>query len=163
MPKMDSQQVAAEDYIQQNVILSQKQIEITGPKTEVEKIENVYAAVEIVEPLTKTSVFDCQINVEDANGNEPKYLTVGQEAQTIKMTVPILKRKELPISVGFINQPEAYEASPPKVTFSPEKITVAGPEDTINAITELNLGSINFETLSPDENILTFDISRCQA
>lgn len=158
-PQIDSQQVAAKDYIQQNEILSQGQIKITGPKSEVEKIDKVYASVEINEPLTQTTVFDCQIKVEDSTGNEPKYLEVGQEDQVVKMTVPILKRKELPLAVDFINQPEDYMVMPPNVSFSPEKIMIAGPESAVDSMTVLKLGKIDFEALSPDENTFSFDVS----
>lgn len=158
-PQIDSPQVAADDYMQQNAILSQTQIKITGPKTEIEKIEKVYATIQISEPLTQTMVFDCQIKVVDSSGNEPKYLEIGQEDQAVKMTVPILKRKELPVTAEFINQPEDYLTAPLKLSFSPEKISIAGPESTVDAMTELNLGKIDFEQLSPDENTFTFDIS----
>lgn len=158
-PQIDSSQITQEDYIQQNALLSQKQIKITGPKTEVEKIENVYASVEIREPLRQTTVFDCNIKVADLSGNEPKYLEVGQEDQVVKMTVPILKRRELPLTVDFVNMPANYMQTPPKVTFSPEKISIAGPEETVDAMGTLNLGKINFEVLSPDENTFKFPIS----
>lgn len=158
-PDIISPQVAAEDYMQQNAILSQSQIKVTGPKTEIEKIDKVYARIEISQPLTQTTAFDCQIHAVDSNGNEPKYLDIGQENQTIQMTVPILKRKELPVTAEFINVPTDYLMSPLEMKFSPEKISIAGPEATVDTMTHLNLGKIDFEKLSPDENTFTFDVS----
>lgn len=158
-PDIVSPQVAADAYMQQNAILSQSQIKITGPKTEIKKIDKVYARIEISEPLTQTTAFDCQIQAVDSNGNEPKYLEVGQENQTVQMTVPILKRKELPVTADFVNAPKDYLTSPLEMKFSPETISIAGPEATVDGMTQLNLGKINFEKLSPDENTFNFDVS----
>lgn len=158
-PDIISPQVAADDYMQQNEVLSQSQIKVTGPKTEIEKIDKVYARIEISDPLTQTTTFDCQVQAVDSNGNEPKYLEIGQENQTVQMTVPILKRKELPVTAEFINAPQDYLTSSLEMKFSPETISIAGPETAIDSMMQLNLGKIDFEKLSPDENTFTFDVS----
>lgn len=156
-PQIIPTDVAEDGYIQDAEILSIKQLKVTGPKLEVDKISRVYAMVQLNASLTQTATFDCQIKILDSSGHEPKYLDYSDN-EKVEMTIPVLKEKELPFKVSFKNQPTGYLSIPLGVTVYPEKITIAGPESAIDEMSAIDLGDIDFSELSIEKNIFKFPI-----
>ena len=58
-----------------------------------------------------------------------------------------LKKKEVPVTLSFINVPEGFPVNQLDFTISNETIEVAGPESNIDQYREISLGQIDIRTL----------------
>ena len=87
----------------------------------------------------------------DAEGNEVPSDYITMSSDTASVTVPLLKTKRLPITVDFLNVPEDFPLDELRYTLSKEDLLVAGPESSINSMTELSVGYIDFRDLDGGE------------
>lgn len=127
-------------------------IEITGPRTEIEKIDRVVAESQVNKTLAKTESFDAVIKLLDQNDNELALEHFTIPKSTIKISVPIFKSKDVPVRAEFTNVPDAYKASPIPHSLSVDMITVIGPPDIIDTLTEITLSPIDFDNISIENN-----------
>ena len=127
-------------------------ITITGPRTELEKIARVVAVADVNAQLKATTTFDANINLYDANGEKVDASNFTLSVSKVKITVPILKQKEVPVKVTFSNVPKAYNEKDISHSVSTGKVTVMGPESTIDTIKSVSLAPIDFFSISKDNN-----------
>ena len=125
-------------------------ISITGPRTELEKISRVVAHVDVNETLEISRNFDAEILLYDADGNTLDKNAFNIPTNTVKVTVPILKRKTVPVVVTFSNAPEYYHSRPISHTASISEITILGPESTMADIESVSLSPIDFDLITVD-------------
>ncbi len=136
---------------------SDSTISVTGARTELEKIARVVAVADVNSQLKNTSSFDADIHLYDAEGKELDKSAYSLSVSKVKITVPILKQKEVPIKVTFSNKPKAYANKDISYTASAQKVTIMGPESSIDTIESVSLAPINFDSVSKDNN--SFDVA----
>ena len=124
---------------------------ISGPESDVSKVASCVVRPEKAGGITKTEVLTADLILLDAEGNEvpSDYITMSSDAASV--TVPLLKTKRLPITVDFLNVPEDFPLDELRYTLSKEDLLVAGPESSINSMTELSVGYIDFRDLDGGE------------
>lgn len=132
-------------------------ITITGPRTELGKIAKVVAVADVNAQLKATTTFDANIHLYDANGEKVDASNFTLSVSKVKITVPILKQKEVPVKVTFSNVPKAYNEKDISHSVSTGKVTVMGPESTIDTIKSVSLAPIDFFSISKDNN--SFDVA----
>ena len=137
--------VIGDDYV--NV----QSVTISGPESDVSKVASCVVRPEKAGGITKTEVLTADLILLDAEGNEvpSDYITMSSDAASV--TVPLLKTKRLPITVDFLNVPEDFPLDELRYTLSKEDLLVAGPESSINSMTELSVGYIDFRDLDGGE------------
>lgn len=137
--------VIGDDYV--NV----QSVTISGPESDVSKVASCVVRPEKAGGITKTEVLTADLILLDAEGNEvpSDYITMSSDAASV--TVPLLKTKRLPITVDFLNVPEDFPLDELRYTLSKEDLLVAGPESSINSMTELSVGYIDFRDLDSGE------------
>lgn len=132
-------------------------ITITGPRTELAKIAKVVAVADVNAQLKATTTFDANINLYDANGEKVDASNFTLSVSKVKITVPILKQKEVPVKVTFSNVPKAYNEKDISHSVSTGKVTVMGPESIIDTIKSVTLEPIDFFSISKNNN--SFDVA----
>lgn len=143
--------VLGEEYVNvQNVM-------VTGPETEMEQIQRCVARTTVEYPLDGTEVISAPLVLLDKNGVEVEDAHLRLSSDTADVTIPILKVKTLPLTVSFINVPSGFPIEKLKYTLSMQEVQVAGPENIIKTMDELNLGYIDFRDL--DLGDYTFNLS----
>lgn len=125
-------------------------ISITGPRAELEKISRVVAQVDVNAVLETSRNFDAEIFLYDAEGKTLDKTAFNIPTNTVKVTVPILKQKTVPLVVTFSNVPEYYSERPISNTASVSQITILGPESTMADIDSISLSPIDFDLISVD-------------
>ena len=130
-------------------------VEITGPRKELEKIAKVVAITDASEAISVTKSYDARIVLYDADGNKIDTKNFVLSSDTIKITVPILLEKTLPVKAAFKNTPDAYLKTPISHTVSINEITVLGPESTVSEMEFIALSAIDFDTISAGNKTFT--------
>lgn len=122
-------------------------IEVSGPKSEVERVKRVVAEVDIT-GITGTTTRTCTLRLTNSDGEE---ITSSQLEYTGKdtdfsVTVTTLSTKLVGISFDVSEAaPEGYSLA--SISYKPETVTIAGEESDIRSIYNL---SIPASALNPD-------------
>jgi len=135
-----------------------KTVKLTGPETDINKIAKVVARANVNKTLDATASFDADIVYFDESDQEitSKYIKPGIEST--KVIINILKKKTVPVKVGFTTTPAAYVTTAISHTLSAKSLELAGPAETIDQLSELEVGKIDFAKLDIDSNVFTFEL-----
>ncbi|MBR5321831.1 MAG: hypothetical protein IKU41_08345, partial [Clostridia bacterium] len=152
--------VAADGLVAENGVVSGTEsdtVTITGPRSIVNTIETVKALAEVNKTLSVSESFDANIILYDASGNVIETNNLTLSAKKVKVTVPISKKKSVPVKVEFSNIPAGFDSSSVPVSVDHTKVTVIGAPDTVDKTTEVVLSAIDITTVS--ESNFKFDVS----
>ncbi len=152
----DDFEIAGEGFSCGDINLSETSVTITGPSTQVNRVEKVVAEVVLEESLTSNKSAETQVvPLDDKSKSDFEYLTMNVEK--VIVTIPILRVKELNASVTFKNAPDSLLLNPLKYSITPNIAEFNVLVDDYDKTTEYVVGSINFKELSPTSNTFTFD------
>lgn len=147
-------------YYLNSPTLSSDSVTVSGPKQVVDKVAKVMVPYEQDKtPLTETKHFTARLVMLDADGNEIKNDRISLSMESVDVTCNVLSRRVLPLKVDFANKPYGMMNLLSRVSIEPEEIEVAGPEDAFANISEINLPTIDFSTISPTNNEFDVDVS----
>lgn len=133
-------------------------VDVTGPRSEVEKIEKVVARVENTETLEASQSYSSTLILLDKEGKEMDSSTLSLSFKTVNVTVPINKMKTVPLKVDFANVSEYYAKNPLDYSLDVKQLNIVGPAEAVDDISEFVVGTINFNDISPDKAEFTFDL-----
>lgn len=152
--------VAANGLIAESAVVSGTEsdtVTITGPRTVINQIETVKALATVNKTLSESTSFDADIILYDAKGKEISTDNITLNTTKVKVTVPISKKKIIPVKVEFTNTPEGFSSSLVPVTIDHKSVTVIGTPATVDKTTEILLSGIDITTVSESNN--KFDVS----
>ena len=139
-----------EGYILNQEIVYPQMVTVTGPATEMQEVYTATATLTFDKPLSQTASYNPEIKLKNKNGEEIAVsTTIKLSEDYTSVTLPVLKKKNVPVTLDFINVPAGFDLDSIKYEISPEDIELAGPVTTINSLKELHLGYIDMETLEP--------------
>ena len=152
--------IVPDGYTYNEPTLSSQSVVISGPATEVNRIQRVVASVKIDGPMTATpaSPLVASVTPETSSGEAPRYVTIKGGGE-ITMSIQVLKIKELPTSINFTNAPSAYASAHLPYTVSPSTVRVAGNPDTIDSLQSLVVGTVDFSKLGENGGTFNFKAS----
>lgn len=157
-PEIDHKgSLVPEGYLTSDIIfLGSNVVKATGPESEINRIERVVAYVSVENQLKQNTTLEATLLADTVNGQGLKFVTFDKQNDIVHITVPVYKRAELPVSVGFINKPSDYVGNIPfKVTITPEKAAFGIPESKLNNMTDFEISSIDFTKLNNAQNEFT--------
>lgn len=130
---------------------SDNSIKISGPKTETDKIARVVARVEKQETIKKTTSYDAEIVLLDAQDNEldTKLYTLG--ISKVKVSKVVYKKKTVSVIPTFANAPANFESTV-KYKLSDEKIEIMGEPEIIDGIEKIQLPTIDLTKVSKENS-----------
>lgn len=132
-------------------------VAITGPRSELSKIARVVAVAKVNETLSATESFSAALHLYDADGNELDSGVYSIPTEEVKITVPILKQKVLPLKVTFANKPDYYTKNDVPYNVSATRVTVLGPATTVDELDAISLAPIDFDSITSSNN--KFDVA----
>ena len=137
--------------------LSESSVTITGPSTEINRIEKVVANLELEKPLSSNKSADAEIILlSDNNRSDFKYVTTNIDK--VVLTIPVLQTKELETTVAFKNAPDNFVVTPLSYTVSPAKDLFNISVDDYEKTVDYSIGTIDFKTLSPSNRVFAFQV-----
>ena len=93
---------------------------MTGPETQVNKIEKVVARAQASGMLRQSITVDANLAALTKDGEIPKYITYNRQSEVVQVTVPVYKIATLPVECSFSGKPSDYVDNVPfDVTISP--------------------------------------------
>ena len=147
--------VVSEGYTSGNINLSETSVTVTGPSTEINRIEKVIAKLVLNKSLSSNKSADAEIVLlNDKNKSDFKYVTLSKDK--VVLTIPVLQTKELETIVAFKNAPNNFMVTPLSYTVSPAKDLFNISVDDYDKTVDFTVGTIDFRTLSPSNHVFTF-------
>ena len=132
-------------------------ITISGPRTTVNSIDKVVAVAQVNKTLEFSETFDASILLFDDEGKKINQKDLSLSATNVKVTVPISKKKTVPVVVQFTNLPNGFANSTVKTIVNHSEVTVIGTPDAVDKTTSVSLSPIDITKVSLDSS--TFDVS----
>ena len=129
------------------VLLSDDEVSISGPETEIKKIDKVVIEDTIDEELTDSRKSKYDVKLLDAFGEELSATEgINITPSQVTATVSVLQMKYVDVGLSTSNGPSSSAISE-FYSIEPDKISIAGESDTIKGITTVNTDELDFSTL----------------
>ncbi len=151
-----------EGYTNFDPIASLSNVTVSGPATEINKITKILAEVTLDYSLTETTALEAELKAVTENGSKAKYVTFDDDISEFTVTIPVSKVVELPVSVRYLNMPEYYNDNMLEVNFYPKTVKVAAAQSVLDEMESLNIGTIDFNTLTNKNNKFTFSLAEIE-
>ena len=141
-----------------NINLSETSVTVTGPSTEINRIEKVVARLVLEKSLSSNKSADAEIVLlNDKDKSDFKYVTMNIDK--VVLTIPVLQVKELRTVAAFKNAPDNFVVTPLEYTVSPAKDFFNISVDDYEKTTEFTIGTIDYRNLAPSNHVFTFSAS----
>lgn len=147
-------------------VLKEGKVIVRGPNQVRERIAKVVAKPESAEALAETTVFTAQLMALDADGNKLDLTILNPNdletsLQTVQVTVPVEKYREVSFTPVFQNAPTAYKDASKWMTISPSSVGLWGPPDAVDKFAEeiKNLGTVDFDKLDGSSTSLKIPLN----
>lgn len=153
---------AVEGLVAENPVVSDSNsaaLTFKGSRSNIEKIAKVVAVAEVNEVLDKTKSYTAFLKAYDSEEKELSLANYtittadGLTVEGVEISVPISKTKTVPVKAQFVNAPKAYQNKAIPHVLSETKLDIIGPPETIESITEISLGEIDFDQISEDNQV----------
>ena len=131
----------AEGYMLGDIEYEPRSITVSGPQSVLETIDRVYVEVELMD-LDATRTVEAPFTLRDADGNEIAKDGLEFDFDTVTVTIPISKVKDVPIYVTLI---EGAGATRENTSIKPSEspITIAGDAATVDGINRIEVGPVD--------------------
>ena len=129
------------EYYLDSIIPSPATITLTGSASLIDKVTRVEAQSTRHGTISESLETGSVISVYGAGGVISEGITPSTNSVTVN--IRILKQKELPLKFSITNCPPNFDLNSLKYDIYPQKIKVASPNDSIDNISEFDLGAIN--------------------
>lgn len=151
---------AAEGLVAETAVVSGTEndtLTIKGPRTVMNKIDAVVAYAEVNKTLSESTTYDAEIRLYDEDGNEVDKTNLTVSETAVKVTVPISKRKTVPVAADFTKLPEGFTKSSLACTVDHETVNIIGTPEAIDKITQITLSPIDLTSVSISSS--SFEVS----
>lgn len=151
-----------EGYIVGVPQMDQNRVEISGPESVVSQITSAMLKIDVSDSISEISTY-ADIILYDVHGKEISNKSITMNTNIVKVTVPILTTKDVPIeveTVGLGTPAEGYKATG-KVDQSIKWVTIAGEEKTIAGINKIVVPATDLDITGDTQNLVkTYSIKR---
>lgn len=128
----------AEGYMVSSATLDQTLIEVSGPKSVVERIS--YAGVEIdVSDATTNQSANLDIALYDKDDNPVDPDNLKTNVNYVRMTVEVLATKEVPVEVNYMGVPADGYMATGVVLSEPATVKIAGTAYALSSISKISI------------------------
>ena len=134
-------------YLIQDELVNPAQVTITGPEAEVSRISRCEIRTEVSEKLKETYSKKSAIVLLDKNGTEISSDNITMDVSEATVTIPVLKIRDIPVELQFINVPDHFPLDELNFTLSKEEIPVAGVEASVDKYASILLDHIDFKQM----------------
>lgn len=142
----------AEGYVIMGNSLDQNTIQISGPKSHVEKVS--YAGLRVdVSGAINTQSANAEIILYDAEGKPVESERLHKTVNYIRMEVEILPFKEVPVEAGFTGIPEQGYLATGEVKCDPETVRIAGSVTALAGIKKIVIPESDLDITGAVSNV----------
>lgn len=135
-------------------------ISISGPASVIDPVKRAVVEVSMDGVISDINM-QTQIKLLDEEGNEISSSNIKKNIESVKVTVPILKTKEVPVSYQTTGTPEDGYVMTGNTTCVPGTIVIAGKESALAEIDEIEIPASELDVTDATESVTkTVDIRK---
>ncbi len=149
----------AEGYKFNTVTLDQNLIEITGPKSAVDRVRRATVIVDVSDASTNMTA-NMEITLLDADGNQLNLSNVQKQTDYVRVSVEILTTKEVTIYVPTSGTPAEGYRYTGEVIIEPATVRVAGSASRIQNYSRISITDPVDLTGATEDVIVNVDIAQ---
>lgn len=141
-----------EGYYADEISTTPQTIALTGSAGTINKIQRVEAQSTYHGEISESRQTGSDLIFYGAGDSKISVDNIQKSADTVSVNIPIYKQKELPLSLTVINYPSNFDVDSLKFEIQPETLIIASPDETIDNLSELSIGSIDISDIQLDKN-----------
>ncbi len=150
-------------YTEKGTEITPDVVNIEGPAAELDRISRCEIVAELTSPLDRTYAADCPIILYDENGDalDTEAMHLSLDVTDARLVIQVLKRAEIPLTVDYITPPVGFplrELRDARASLSQDAVVIAGPEEIIDGMQQINLGYIDVRDITPDSNVFQYEV-----
>ncbi len=137
--------LSQEDYVLGQVTTTAQSVTVTGPETELSKVERVYAVLKVEE----AGKYSEKLNIRyvDINGETVDSTHFEADINTLGVKLDAYTKKEVPIKAYADVEGTMFGENNYRLTVSPSTITVYGHESALKDLEEISAGTFKANLL----------------
>ena len=139
----------AKGYALGENIVSPNIINVSGPKSLINRIETVSIDVD-VENAKQDFSKNYEVRYYDRDGEELDASRMDCSVEKVAANIQILKTKEITVAVNSVGQP-AKGYSLESLNFEPQTITIAGTDEVLQEIDQITINDVDTYNLQKDK------------
>ena len=143
-----------ENYYVDELVASPAKITVTGSASIVNSISKVEARSTYHGELKESSRTNSELFMFNAAGTRIPTDELTLSPETIAVEIPIYRQKELPLKISITNYPSNFDIDSLYYEIQPKTLTIAAPDDTIDALSALDIGAIDISDIQLNKNTL---------
>lgn len=149
-----------EGYVAGKISMETNTMSVSGPESAVEPVEKAVVEVSL-DGVTSDLNMEAQIKLLDADGKEINNANIKKSVDSVKITVPILTTKEVPVSWQVTGTPEDGYALTGQVSCTPATVLIAGKENALKDVESIEIPAEQFDVTDARESVtMDVDISK---
>ncbi len=150
----------AEGYIVGTPNMDQNRVEISGPESVISKISSAQLTVDVSDSTSEISTY-ANVILYDMDGKQVADKSIVKNTNAVKVTVPILVAKEVPILVETTGTPaEGYRATG-KMEQSINSVMIAGEDKVVSGINRIVIPATDLDITGYTQNLVkTYSIKK---
>lgn len=133
-----------------------QEITVTGPESVLKTIKYALADVDVTN-ITASKETKTSFMLVNDKLKQVKMASITTDFDTVNVSIPILFNKKIPLSVELINTSGGNDSKYAEVKIAPESISLAGSEEVLNEINNINIGQIDTSKIVKNTT-QTFDL-----
>lgn len=141
-------------YFLDELTATPEKITLTGSASTLNSISYIEARSTSGGDLTESRQTASDLYVYGSFGTKIDKEGLQFSTDNVVVNIPIYRQKELPLTFSIINYPSNFDLSSLKYDIQPKSIIVASPDDSINNLSELNIGTINIADIQLNKNVI---------
>ncbi len=143
-----------ENYYLDEPVASPAKITVTGSASIVNSISKVEARSTYHGELRESSRTNSDLFMFNSAGTRIPTDGLTLSPESIAVEIPVYKQKELPLKISITNYPSNFDIDSLKYEIQPKTLTIAAPDDTIDALSALDIGTIDISEIQLNKNTL---------
>ncbi len=142
----------AENYIIGDVSMDQNRLEISGPESVVSRITTANLQVDISDSTSDISTY-ADVVLLDENGKEVSQKSLTMNTNSVKVTVPILATKTVPVEYNTMGEPAEGYLWTGEVLADTREVVIAGYSSALADVKRIVVTETDLDITGMDENL----------
>lgn len=138
-------------YITGRIVTESNMMSISGPESGIEQVARAVVEVSLDNVTSNIDIVGT-IKLLDKEGKEISNTDLKKSIDNVKVTVPILLTKEVPVSWQVTGTPAEGYALTGTVTCTPETVLIAGKESAVNKVENIEIPASETDVTGADES-----------
>ncbi len=139
-------------YYADEITATPKTISVTGSRSVLDNISGIEARSTFHGEIAESHQTGADIILYGPNGAKIIDDSLKLSTDSVSVNIRILKQKELPLKISVTNYPSNFDIDSLQYDIQPGAITVAAPDESIDNLSELVIGTIDLSDIALGKN-----------